>query len=344
MTRTSDIELEELLRKHKDAPNDLDIINLIAIGYFQNYEKNKDKEDFDFFEKGYNLKKTVKSTHNFAWFLYFEWSEVQWRWKEDDAIEKALLIQEECIALSPESFYPYYQFGYMLMVKEEFLEAIQYLKIANSKTKNRGIDHNLGFCYYKIGEFELAKNYFLKSSIKEDNEQRSLFNLALTEYRLNNFDNLNEIISRLQNPKETDDPLLEYEIGQLLFLINEYDKSAKWTIKQDLRIDLLEWKELAYSIYKADKNVFDIELKKGISERQLWIKEINENHKDWNEYTVEEKKEQLQVYESEIKYLENIDIEFQNKPILDIDELLIIEPVYCLLFDCKLHKNLKNDF
>ena len=50
MTRVTDTELDELLIKHKENPNDLDIINSIAIGYFQNYEKNTDKDDFDFFE------------------------------------------------------------------------------------------------------------------------------------------------------------------------------------------------------------------------------------------------------------------------------------------------------
>lgn len=344
MTRVTDTELDELLIKHKENPNDLDIINSIAIGYFQNYEKKTDKDDFDFFEKAYTLKKTVKSTHNFAWFLYFEWSEIQWRWKEDDAIKKALKIQKECVDLEPNSFYPYYQYGYMLMEQDKFTEAIKYLNIAKSKEKHRGVEHNLGFCYFRLGQYKVAKNHFSISSKTEDLEHRSLFNLALTEYKLNNLDKLIEIIDKLQNPSETDDPLMDYEIGQLLFLINEFEKSAQWTIKKGIdRIDLIDWKELGYSIYKTNKGVFNKELEKGISERQIWIEEINDNHPDWSEYSAEEKKERIIELETEIKYRENIESEFQNKPILKVDELLIVEPIYCLLFDCKLHGNLKND-
>ena len=115
-----------------------------------------------------------------------------------------------------------------------------------------------------------------------------------------------------------------------------------WSIGVD-GIDLLDWKELAYSIYITNKKLFNIELKKGISERQMWIEEINDNHPDWTEYSEEEKKEKLIELETEINYRKNIEKEFQSKPILDVDKLLIIEPIYCLLFDCKLHGNLKND-
>ena len=83
--------------------------------------------------------------------------EIQWRWKEDDAIEKALKIQKECVDLKPNSFYPYYQYGYMLMVEGKFTEAIRYLNVIKSKTELRGIEHNLGFCYFRLGQYQLAK-------------------------------------------------------------------------------------------------------------------------------------------------------------------------------------------
>ncbi len=344
MTRVTETELDELLLKHAENPNDLDIINLLAIGYFQNYKRNSDKDDFDFFEKAYMLKKTVKSTHNFAWFLYFEWSEIQWNWKESGAIEKALKIQKECIDLKPNSYYPYYQYGYMLMNEDNFTEAIKYLSIAKLKTKNRGIEHNLGFCYFRLGQYQLAKKHFSISSKIEDTEQRSLFNLALTEYRLGNLNEFMEIINKLQNPKETDDPLFDYEIGSLLFLINEFEKAAQWTIKKGVNgIDLIDWKDLGYSVYKTNPKLFKREVEKGISKRHNWINEINNNHRDWSEYSNDEKKENIIVLETEIKYRENIENEYQNKPILDVDELLVVEPIYCLLFDCNLHGNLKND-
>lgn len=345
MCRITEIELDQLLAEYEKNPNDLDIINLIALGYFENYEKKTDKEDYDFFEKAYNLKKTVKSTHNFAWFLYFEWAEIQWRWNKEGGKEKALDVQKECIALSPNSYYPYYQYAYMLINKEEYEEAIKYLTIAKSKIFFRGIEHNLGYCYFKLGLYELAQKHFLASCTSEDLILRSHFNLALTEYKLNNSKKFSEIIDRLQNPLENEGVFCSHSIGILLFMIDEFERSTQWTINQGLEyIDLLDWTELAYSFYIANRKVFDVELKKGISKRQVWIEELNENHSDWDEYSDDEKKEEICKFQSEIRYRENIEIEFREKPTVNFDKLLTIDPIYCLLFDCTLHGNLKDDY
>jgi hypothetical protein len=35
--------------------------------------KEKNNEDYVFFEKAYKIEKTVKTTNNFAWYLYSEY-------------------------------------------------------------------------------------------------------------------------------------------------------------------------------------------------------------------------------------------------------------------------------
>lgn len=71
MTATTEIELRQLIEKLKDKPNDLDLINRIAIGYLENPSMLTDNEDLKYFELAYNTKKTIKSSHNLAWYLYF---------------------------------------------------------------------------------------------------------------------------------------------------------------------------------------------------------------------------------------------------------------------------------
>ncbi|WP_298147305.1 hypothetical protein [Flavobacterium sp.] len=66
MTANSAREIKELLQKLEKDSNNLDVLNSLAIAYFENYNQKSNKEDFDYFERAYNLKKTVKSTHNFS--------------------------------------------------------------------------------------------------------------------------------------------------------------------------------------------------------------------------------------------------------------------------------------
>ena len=341
MSKITEEKLTKLLKKHQKAPQDTDIINQIALGYMQNPNRIKDDEDFKFFQKAYNQKKSVKSTHNFAWFIYFESSG---DWELDEGVKNALKIQLEAIKLKPNSYYPYYQYGYMLMEQEEFEEAIKYLNIAKQKTNLRGVVHNLGVCYFRLGKYTIAKEYFAKSAKMQDIEHRSLFNLAVTEYKLNNLDRVAKLIEKLQNLKEEDDPLCTYEIGELWFLLGEYEKSAKWTIKQGLDgIDLLDWKALAYSMYITNKEIFNQELKKSLQEKQLYAKEISSNHPNWAGLSQDDKEEELQELKNSINFMKHLDEKFKNKPTINYENLVVIEPLGCLLFDCGVHGNIKDD-
>jgi len=336
MTETSEIELNELIQELEKNSSNLDLINSVAIGYFENPSMLKDKEDLDYFELAYKTKKTVKSTHNLAWYLYFEWGEQV----------RATKIQKECIELSPNSFYPYYQLGYMLLDQKQFKEAIPYLEKANRKENKRDIIHNLGYCYFQLKQFEKAKELFSISVTELDIENRSLFNLALTEYECENIDKVKEIADKLSEEIETNhhSSISGYEIGLLYFLLNEFEKSAKCLIKQGINgIDLLDWNDLSYSLFQTNKPIWSKQINKSIDERNEWIKEIKSNHEDWSEYSNKEKEESLNEFQTEIQERESALISEMIKPKPDIDENIMVEYCGCLLFDCKRHENKKND-
>ena len=90
-TVITEIELIKMIDKFKDNPTDLDLINQIAIGYIENPSMQTDNDELKFFELAYSLKKTIKTTHNLAWYLYFEWGEQ----------ERAIEIQKEKINKNP---------------------------------------------------------------------------------------------------------------------------------------------------------------------------------------------------------------------------------------------------
>lgn len=48
-------EFDKLLGKLENTPNDLDLINKVAIGYFENPEKYTNHQDYEYFKKAYEL-------------------------------------------------------------------------------------------------------------------------------------------------------------------------------------------------------------------------------------------------------------------------------------------------
>lgn len=336
MTATTVKVLKQLIKDFKKAPENLDLINSIAIGYFENSAQNKDKEDYGYFEKAYELKKTVKSTHNFAWFLYFEWSE----------IKRALAIQQECVELKPNSYYPYYLYGFMLFQQGEFEKAIEYLTIAKEKEFRRDIEHNIGYCYFKLNDFIKARQCFLTASDNDDIENLSLFNLAITELKLNNIINATQIANRLFETiiENTYQTISGYEIGLLFFLLQDYEKAVECTVKQGIDfIDFLDWNELSYCVYIVNRELWIERLKKGVLERIRWQTEIRNNNEKWIFDTAQEKQERLNEIREEIKIRRSIIKTGIDKPNSNLEENIIFEFCGCLLFDCKRHENKFND-
>lgn len=337
---TTAAELNKLLQESEKDPTNLDILNALAIGYFQNPDQMTDKEHYDYFEKAYRLKKTVKSAHNFAWFLYFEWSEIEWRWKQDHAIERAIQIQKECIELHPKSFYPYYQYGYMLLHQRRYEEAIPFLEKALSLEEHRDIMHNIGYCYFQLEQFQQAKNFFSQSAAKQDMGNKGLYNLALTEWKLNNTAQVRSIANLLaeQIRENISEAVSGYETGFLYFLLGDLHQASACLIKQGIDcIDLFEWSALSYSLYITNPAVWKEKIRNGIDEHKKWCKEIIRNHKTWNSYTEDEKKERLHELEDEIRTRQEALAKGIVHPTLNVNNWLTVEYCGCLLFDCKQH-------
>jgi tetratricopeptide (TPR) repeat protein len=332
----TETELKKMINKFKDNPRDLDLINQIAIGYLENNSMQTDDEVIKFFELAYSIEKTIKSAHNLAWYLYFEWGEE----------ERAIEIQNECIELKPKSYYPYYLYGYMLQDQRKYKEAIPYLDKAYIIEKHRDILHNVGYCYFQIGEFQKAKDYFSQSTTELDIENRSLYNLALTEWELGNTEEVKLIANKLFQHIKTNvhETVSGYEIGQLYFILNDLERTTDCLVKQGIGgIDLLDWTDLSYSLYRTNNKLWKKQIKKSIEERKKWCNEIETNHEDWSEYTNEEKLERLSEFKSEIKIRQETVEKGMTKPIQDLAKSVLVEYCGCLLFDCKRHENQLND-
>jgi len=107
-------------------------------------------------------------------------------------------------------------------------------------------------------------------------------------------------------------------------------------------LDLADWPELAYSLFRPHQTLFDKTISELISEREEWIVELESEHEDWEDYSSAEKLERIEEFRSEIAIRRNLKSSFEK---IQPDSKLETMSEYCgcLLFDCKQHNNPLND-
>ena len=337
MSHTTKEELKSLLKHYETDQSNLDLINSIAIGYLENLEEIEENEDELFFERAYSIKKTIKSINNYAWYIKNE--------KED--LDKALEIQKECIDLNPKTYIPYYQYGFMLLEKNQYVQALEYLLLANGLNKKRAIINNIGYCYFQLGDYTTAHKYFLEGSTFDDVENISLFNLALTEYILGNYQNLKIIAKKLEGTID-DNSMIDvdgYDIAILYFLLEDLKSVYNCLIKEGINnLHISGYKEIFYALYVVDKDLWITKVKQEIKDAENDISELINNTEEEEFLTEYEKQINIEDYKNKIKYLTHILSNGLTKPEVDFSKELHFEHCGCLLFDCKKHGHIDNDY
>ena len=333
-------QLEEALAAN---PTDTNLMNKLALGYLVNPDLLQDNEDVKLLEKVYQTKKTIKSTHNLAWFYYCEGC------GENSKPERAIEIQQECISMNPKSFYPYRLYGQMLLKNNQPLEAIKYLEIGYSKENCREIANNLGVLYAQQGDLHSCHDYFIKATNEKDIEYKSKYNLAITKIQLGETEGALRITEELKkniiDGNNGSDDVDYFEVAYLYYLLNDDDSAYSCCKKCDWNYyDLFSWEYVTYLIYKNDLEVFKKLVADQIEKEKNWIKENKDNDEYWEDDTEEEKQQELAQRESHITRLRNLEAEFaRNKPNTDVKNQFLLETCGCLLFDCVRHGNLKDD-
>lgn len=332
-------EEEILLKKLKKSPNNLGILNKIAIFYLNNpsASNNRNNPELGYFKKAYGTKKTVESTNNLAYYLYFE----DWE-KEEEAIK----IQKECISLNPNSYIPYALYGYFLLDKDDYNEAIKVLEKAKEIFPTQQVLNNLAIAYFHQGNLEKARE-ILKTSIKEHGfSEYCMYNLSIIYSSENKVDKsifcLEEIEKKIKNNYSSD---IDYiGLAVIYSILNEHKKASKLALTYAGNFDFISYKGVAYSLFSEEKDTFYKELKNIIDENKETISEIEANHEDWHNETEEEKQLIISEKRKNILSHKNLEREFKvSPPALRLKDELWIHPCPCLLFGCSTHANPDND-
>ena len=347
MKSTSEIEISELHEQLIHDSLNTDLMNQIALAYFENSELKNNSEDYKYFKQAYDTNRTIKSIHNYAWFLYFEWSELHHGFSTNNPIcEEALEIQRMVQELEPKSFYPHYQLGYMLIDQNKYKESLRHLQKSAALDKRKDIHHNLAFGYIRTDDFKKAKSVLYEIDEEKDLENTALYNLTLCNLKLGKKQESNNNIKKLNSYIEENvhKTISGYEIAQIHSSIGDYDLALNCIQKQGIQgIHLLDWPMLSYATYQSDKDIWLEELNRSIEWRQNIVQEFKEGTESEDGYTDSERKERLIELVAEIKQIKRAIITEPQKPSIELKDLSVTDYCGCLLFGCKTHGNIKND-
>lgn len=347
MKITSQIEISELQKKLSHDSLNIDLMNQIALAYFENSELKNNSEDHKYFKQAYETNRTIKSIHNYAWFLYFEWAELHHGFSTKNPIcKQALEIQKRALELYPKSFYPYYQLGYMLIDQNKYKESLIYLQKSADLEKRKDIHHNLAFGFIRTNDFLRAKSVLEKIDEEKDLENTSLYNLTLCNIKLGNKQELSRNIKKLNTTIEENhhQTISGYEIAQIHSSTGAYDLALNCIQKQGIKgIHLLDWPMLSYATYQSDKDVWLGEINRSIEWRQNLIQEFKDGTESEDGYTDIERKERLIELAAEIKQIKKVIEIAPEKPSIELKNLSVKDYCGCLLFGCKTHGNIRND-
>lgn len=331
-------EERELLEKLKISPDNLDLLNEVAIFYLEHPQLSQDCRERDYFEKAYNKEKTIKSTHNLAYYLFFE------DWREED---KATEIQKECIALKPKSALPYELYAFFMLEKDNYKEAIKYYLLALEKgANNHHVIHNLGIAYYHQNDFKKAIEYLEYSIELAKCSDLPLYNLAIAYLSLGSKEKTTTLLKKLiedTGDKFCDD--IDYlNISTIYFFLGNYKKSSNLSVKCGGNFDFISYKEIAYSLFIADTEVYYKKFNDFIKENENTIIEIKNNTDGWEKETTKEKDISSKDAKNNILKYKKITEEFkENPPKSNLSDHIISTVCKCLLFGCETHGNQHND-
>lgn len=331
--------ISELIKISETENVNSSVLNKIALYYYNNCNERPDnKKELDYFWDNYNKFKTVESINNLAWMLGVEWGEK----------EKALALKKECLNLKPKSYIPYLLFGYLTLENNQPKEAIQLLKKANELKPNYYlINFILGTSYYKNNEIKKAILQFEKCIGEDDIENFAIYNLALSNLKVNNTVAYYKLIDDYEIiiKKQTGNKYGENDIADLLIANNDCFRAYKHLQPTIDYTEIPKWKNYALIIHSQNKELFTRQFEKYRITRFEYLKEIKENSnpKEWDFENDEEKKESIEEFQNEINDSIKLQNEIENNK-CTFDEIEIKESYcYCLLFDCPLHELQTND-
>jgi len=239
--------------------------------------------------------------------------------------------QSECMKLNPKSIFPYLLYAEILIENKKYKEAIEVLNIVQKKKQSYNAEHNLWFCKYHLWDYKWAEEHFMKCIWKDDKKLKSKFWLILVDYRLWRKKQVYKGIEEMKKSDFFDNAINNYDIWFFYFLYNDFDSVKDLFLELKMNIDLVDRKEFWYSVFKADRKLFNKTIIEWINELQGYVDDVNTEDDYESE---EERQENIKYWLEEMDKKKNIVEKFKRKPRTNINKQLVSEYYGCSMFGC----------
>ena len=374
--------INELLEKLQQSPNDDKLLTQIAFYYMQHPDGSKDLE---YFNKAYQVNPSIENTHNLANWSYHEYGD-----------KTALGLQQQALQKQPKSYYPYVSYAQMLMSELDnsyyfynkinasdsisyYQQIIQYYQLAIQKFSVVPIAHQQRHCHlpsllhhnmawamamldnYPLYNYNQALNQLNKSEqllnavlqqqfmdmpnqdMLADNMYKILLNKIRLYILLDKKKDALELIEQIKNYPTCDD----IDIADLYAQLGEYELSYQTIIDTEENIHE-SWQWIWYAIYQCDKEQWKQLLKKSIDNHLAYIEDLkHQNEQLQAENDLVMLADNLQSIKSKQQQVEQKrhQLEYMSQPTPSdkIKHSLQYLHLGCLLFGCPLHSNNIND-
>lgn len=196
---------------------------------------------------------------------------------------------QKCIAENSTDYKLHATFGCLLLTNQRYKEALLSFEKAYALEPCRDILHNIGCCYFRLGDIQKAKESFSNAITEARTEFISLNNLALMEWKLNRPENMQRIADLLFDTLVLDtesntERIDGYDIAYLYFLLGDYKRSIEAIEKHSEHgFDNIIHSDLSYVFYKIYPERWRKNVEDDIEKRKACIKEIEDGLTDFSE-------------------------------------------------------------
>lgn len=370
MNKMQNSQIQNLLALAQQNPNDDKLLSQIAFAYLTTpYIKS---DELTYFKKAYEVNPSIKNTHNYAFWAYYEYGED----------ELALKLFEELMTKNPSSFYPYMAYAHFLFTPLDYsdnanIDAVQHnldleielyqkaITLFYNSPQNYQNNHlyELAYVYnnlaniYAINQnFIEADKYYnqaihLFSTIVNDNQtdldcetlKECLYFTALNKVRLKILANDMMTAKIFLELAKHNECASNADIAHIYALMGDYQACYHEIQYEDIHLSF-DW--VCYAIFKINPIEYKNKVAKEIKEIQICLNEYRANLADCQEPPEQEDlKSWITDCETELADLKNK----QNTPPtpkLSAKEQCLVDLHYfykCWLFGCERCGNLADD-
>ena len=326
-------EVRELEHKLTKEPNDSDKMNALAIAYLSCREVGSYNKAYDLFRKAFEVAPSVKTATNYAYQII----------TDEEDYEGGIDLLQVFVDREPKSFMPYNLIAYAFLHSGNYQQANLYFEKANTlSTKKRAeILHNLALSENHLGNTQRALSLYEQAIAIYDEDNESKFNKALCQVELGQRNNIDQIIQEIIKSdayKNSTAWVSCTDLAQLSYLNGDMKQAYELFMQSRFSYDLLSFPELCYLLLKYDDQKLKELTEKEIKEKMSWIAELNNpEDDDYDDYTEEERRQNISELNVEISKLKNLRLRSGNQPILKATSLYKAVFCGCMLYDCKQH-------